>query len=180
MVTIVRQLLAASLFTALTPPALLAKSSTYQDVFESEAAALDFATLLGPGWAEPFNRRFCCESDGLRFTRYLYRMGGRTGFVQIGVDVQGHLRRYEVKFPIVDNVCLRAPDTRMLAQLLLNHTEPTFASNRRNINLVGSSADLVWTWTAFPSGPGVQFGKTQYYFRKMSGYCTLDLRRLEL
>jgi hypothetical protein len=176
---VIRKLIiAASMFAVIALPSAQAQSPKPRDIFESEAAALSFVTLPGAEWRKPHSRRFCCEISGTRFTQYTYQIVGQTRTVQIGIDAQAHLRQFEVRFPIANRVCLITPNTRVLAQLLMDHTEPMFASDNRSVNAVGSSADLVWPWTAFPSGPGHQFGKTQYYFRKMNGYCAFEIKRL--
>jgi hypothetical protein len=166
-------------FVAMITGATTAPADTTpnRDLFESEKTALSFAASLGPEWREVAGKQYCCEIEGLRVTRYTFKWTQSSGLVHIGVDAKGRPRFYEVRYPIVGKVCSGVPNTRELARMLLENTEPVFANDVRNINRLGSSADLVWPWTAFRSGPGNQFGKTQFFFFKMNGYCTVRVKR---
>ena len=165
------------LIAVLAAPAVAAKAPAGTDLFESEAAALSFTASLGSEWKVPIDKHVFGSILGIRNTRYTFRLGHNIGIAQLGIDSGGNLRSYEVWFQVVDKACPDAPATRTLARSLLEHTEPDFANDRRNINLIGSSADLVWPWAALHSGPGTQIGSTRYYFFKMNGFCKLRLER---
>lgn len=150
-------------------------------LFSDQERALTFTQSLGPEWRAPSSLE-ANGGDYLGFSRptfFVYSLGALKGYVGIAYDGAGKIGLYEVRFPTVDAQCVGVPNTRVLARSLLNEFEPGFVSSVREVNLVGSSADLVWPYAAFISGPGARVGRTAFWFYKMNGYCSFRVLRLK-
>jgi len=171
-----RLLLAALVLTQFS--ACTAKSPA-GDLFDSSEAALKFTASLGPDWQKPIvQQRRRNNSTALVSTYYAFHVGDQTGWMILDRNPDGHLTRYEVRFPIVDQACVELPDTRNLARLLLKSTEPIYSHDLQSIRRLGRIADLVWPYATVRSGPSTQFGETKFQFYKMDGYCSVRAVRL--
>ncbi|TPE61146.1 hypothetical protein FJQ54_09640 [Sandaracinobacter neustonicus] len=150
-------------------------------LFPDMERALTFTQSFGAEWRDPAPLK---DSGGyyLGFSKpafFVYSLGTLKGYVGIAYDDTGRIGLYEVRFPVVDKKCVGVPNTRVLAKSLLKSFEPNFANDVREVNRVGSSADLVWPYTAFPSGPGAIVGHTAFTFYKMNGYCSFRIFRIK-
>lgn len=148
-------------------------------LFSSQEQALEFTQSIGPSWGNP-TAVDIGKGDYLGFSRpalFVYPIGILEGNMIIGYDKSGKIGFYEVRYPTLKTKCVGNPETRELARKLLNQFEPDFAQNSREVNFVGSSADLVWPYTAFLSGPIPVVGHTAFRFYKMNGYCSFMVVR---
>ncbi len=176
---ITTQILRFIAVASLSGGAALAEAREPSALFSSQEQALEFTRSIGLGWGEPT----VLESGGSDYfgfsrpTFFVYSIGTLKGYMVIGYDRSGQIGFYEVRYPTLKTDCVSIPDTRALAKNLLNQFEPDFADNTREVNFVGSSADLVWPYTAFMSGPGPVVGRTAFRFYKMNGYCSFRVVR---
>lgn len=150
-------------------------------LFADEAQALAVTKSLEPTWGNPTVLQ-SSGNDYLGFSKpafFMYSVDGLKGYMGIAYDSTGKIGLYEVRYPIVKHRCVGVPNSRTLARHLLTQFEPTLSDNIREVNFVGGSADLVWPYTAFMTGPGAIVGRTAFQFYKMNGYCSYRVFRLK-
>jgi hypothetical protein len=166
------------LVALLLSPPVLAIPGTGQDLFTSTNAALKFTASIGPGWQKFSEQLEGFETgDGLKVTIYTFPQDHLKGVAAIGVDAAGNLKLYEIRFPIRNGGCQGTPDTKKLARMLLDHTEPDSLSDFRHVNQLSSRADWVWPHQML-NMPPAKIGRTSFLFLKRFGYCAVQVRRL--
>ena len=147
-----------------------------RDLFHSEAQALAFGRLLGPLFATASGKTEHAEADGHRRVRHVFEASDKIAALDLVYNPEGEIRQVEINFPVVDGKCSRAPPSRELARLAIENTEPYLANSVRNINLVGSLADLGWPRQS-SSSPAAKLGNTIYSFHRLRYFCTMTIDR---